>query len=82
MEAALEKLTGDTIKQVRLRRGESQAEFSRWFRVHQTTVHYWEVDGPPQGGPVRALIDRVLAELSAPEAPPTAAAAGQGGPPG
>lgn len=56
-------ITGSDLKRARTRRGETQEQFARHFRVKRTTILNWETRGPPQSGPALPLIERVLAEL-------------------
>ncbi len=58
-------ITGDTLKSVRDRLGESQTRFAERFGVDQATVSRWETAGPPDRGIAAKLIERVLDELSA-----------------
>lgn len=53
-------ITGEQIKQAR--GTETQAQFAARFGVNQSTVHRWEKEGPPLRGPVRIVLEQVLAE--------------------
>jgi DNA-binding transcriptional regulator YiaG len=65
------ELTGEKLRQIRRNLHESQEEFAKRFDCHQTTIHDWEVNGPPKSGPVRKVIDMVVAQLPTAEVPPT-----------
>lgn len=58
-------MTGETIRTARERAGESQAQFAVRFGVNQSTIHRWETDGPPPGGPARKMIEQVVAQIGA-----------------
>lgn len=59
------ELRAVTIRVARATVHESQEVFAQRFGVSRASVANWEQDkiGPPQEGPTRMLIDRVLAEL-------------------
>lgn len=56
-------LDAETIRAARTSTGESQEAFGRRFGVNQSTVHRWETDGPPQRGPGKLAIERILADM-------------------
>jgi DNA-binding transcriptional regulator YiaG len=57
-------VTGDHLYQLRMARGESQAEFGRHFGVVDSTISRWEDRGPPTAGAFARLIAYVMRELS------------------
>jgi len=57
-------ITAARIRTVRTGRKQSQLEFGELFGVDQSTISRWETRGPPQDGPIRILIEYVLAELA------------------
>ena len=56
-------ITAAHIRTAREKLDESQLEFGRRFGVDQSTISRWE-QGPPTKGPIRILIEYVLAELA------------------
>lgn len=59
--------TAETVKQAREALGESQEAFGRRFGVDQSTIHRWETDGLPDRGTTKMAVERVLADLAAPQ---------------
>lgn len=58
-------VTGEALKEVRTRLGESQTTFAERFGVDQATVSRWETEGPPDRGLAAKLLERVLGEIEA-----------------
>ncbi len=55
--------TGEQIKALRDRLGESQAKFASRFDVNQSTVNRWERHGLPSRGTAKMAVERVLEEI-------------------
>lgn len=56
-------MTGNALRKVRERLGETQAAFGERFGVDQSTIHRWETNGPPERGASRVAIEGVVAGL-------------------
>lgn len=56
-------ITGEQVREARLRVHESQADFGERFGVDQSTIHRWETGGVPRRGPARVAIKQVLAAI-------------------
>lgn len=54
---------GTRLKEIRVRRGETQAVFARRLGVDQSLYNRWETEERNPSAPSRALIERVLTEL-------------------
>ena len=57
-------VTATELKRARKRLGETKADFAKRFGVARSTINYWETCGPPVKGSGRAIVERVLQELS------------------
>ena len=51
------------IRVARARLGIKQDEFATKFGVDQATISRWEKNGPPESGPLKVLVEKILAEL-------------------
>jgi DNA-binding transcriptional regulator YiaG len=56
-------ITAAHIRSARERVDETQEEFAARFGLDQSTISRWETEGPPDQGPAKALIQRVLLEI-------------------
>jgi DNA-binding transcriptional regulator YiaG len=52
--------TADQIKAARESLGESQAAFAKRFRVNQSTVARWEINGLPDRGTAKVAVENLL----------------------
>jgi len=53
-------ISGEEIRQARIKLGESQTAFGRRLGVDQSTIHRWETAGPPEGGAAPKLLEQFL----------------------